>query len=119
MTVDGSERREHHRVQAAKLLQYKHFDHNDAERLLVDELGMGPTIDLSEKGLAFVCGSPLPVSWTMHLDLALGETIIPAEARIASVVETDDGRYRVGMAFTNISDADLEHIRKIVAERQS
>lgn len=110
--------RTHQRVRAVKLVQYRHFDPDYVAEKLVDDLGMGKTLDLSEGGLNFVCSQALPISWGLQLDLAFGaDEIISVESRIVHVQEVADGRYRVGVRFENLSDEVRERIRKLVSER--
>lgn len=115
---DGSDKRSHQRVRAVKLLQYKHFDPEHLAEQLIDDLGLGKTLDLSEGGLKFVCNTALPTSWGLHLDLALeGDEILSVEGRIVYCEEVAEGRYRIGVRFTDMTEAARLKLDALVKDR--
>lgn len=114
----GADKREHQRVRAVKLVQYKHFDPDFLAEQLVDDLGMGKTLNISTGGLNFVCSAPLPTSWGLHIDLVLeDDEILQVTGRIVHVEEVSDDRYRVGVKFTKLTDELRERLDALIATR--
>jgi hypothetical protein len=59
--------------------------------------------DLSPGGLGFIHAQPLPVSREFAIASVDEKHESPINFRIAYCAEMDDGRYRIGAKFTNIS----------------
>jgi c-di-GMP-binding flagellar brake protein YcgR len=98
------------RVETAKLISYTHFDATN----IVDALGMGISVDVSEGGIKLRTDRPFPVSAMLGLNLAVGEVIIRATARVVYVSEDNEGGYHIGMKFDEISPADREMLTNLI-----
>jgi hypothetical protein len=61
-------------------------------------------IDVSAHGLAFLLDRPLPVEATIRAVINFHGSVIPTTAQARNITATGDQVYRVGCAFTQISD---------------
>ncbi len=108
------ERRKTPRVPTEHLVSYKVVD----ERGETDEMGMARTLDLSEGGLVLEMAHPLGEGVQLEIKMVSADQILEARARVVYSKLVASGSWRVGVAFTEITERDLATIAREVEQRR-
>ena len=77
----------------------------------------GVVVDLSASGLRLQSPSPFPFLAEVDLELALGDDILRARARIVHLHLLEDDQFQIGLAFMDLGDADRAVIESFIAGR--
>ncbi len=108
------ERRKRPRVLAEHLVSYKVVD----ERGETDEMGMARTLDLSEGGLVLEMTHSLDKRAQLEIKMVSGDHILEARGQAVYSKLLGSGSWRVGVAFTEITEGDLATIAQEIEERR-
>ncbi len=108
------ERRKTPRVPVEHLVSYKVVD----ERGETDDMGMARTLDLSEGGLVLEMTHALDKSAELEMKMVSGDHILEAKGRAVYSKLLGSGSWRVGIAFTEITEGDLAAIAQEIEERR-
>jgi hypothetical protein len=73
-------------------------------------------VDVSSSGVSFVLDRPLPVDERVRTLLNFHGTVVPAVAVVRQVKRISEGRYRIGCAFSEISDEHRYLLGRFAAE---
>lgn len=79
----------------------------------------GVVVDLSASGLRLQSPAPFPFLAEVDLELALGEDIVRAHARIVHLHLLGNDQFQVGLAFMDLSAADRRRITDFVDRQQA
>jgi|GEM_PF-2340517 len=94
------ERRKWPRFQEEKLVAYTWFDSDAKPR----SMGMAKTLDISEGGVSILLHQSPKAGDTLHLFMAVEESLVQAVMRIVHAREHKEGFWRVGGYFTSLED---------------
>ena len=100
------QRRANPRAEIRDLVLVSHEDEIDAD-----------LVDVSATGLSFVLDRPLAVDLVIRAVLNAEGTVIPTVACVRQVTELDEHEYRIGCAFTEISEPHRSLLGRYAAQR--
>ncbi len=96
----ADERRKWPRFQDEKLVAYTWFDSDATPR----SMGMAKTLDISEGGVSILLHQSPKAGDTLHLFMAVEESLVQAVVRIVHAREHREGFWRVGGYFTSLEE---------------
>jgi c-di-GMP-binding flagellar brake protein YcgR len=96
----ADERRRWPRFQEEKLVAYTWFDSDATPR----SMGMAKTLDISEGGVSILLHQSPKAGDTLHLFMAVEDSLVQAVVRIVHAREQKGGFWRVGGYFTSLEE---------------
>ncbi len=109
------DRRKWPRILTEHLVAYTRL----GEQAVPDEAGVARTLDLSEGGVVLEMTHPLEVGGRLEIKMVSGDRILKARGQVVYSQDLPTKRWRVGVCFTEIADADLAVIVQEVEERKA
>lgn len=97
-----TERRHEPRVKALDLVHVEEYAYPPLGQYKTDD-ALGRTLDLSHHGMRLQLDHPLHLRTRLHLDLALGNTILRLEGRVRSAREVDARVCEMGIEFVGLT----------------
>ncbi len=76
--------------------------------------GMGRTMNLSETGIQLETSTQMTPGQSVDMEIALKNDLINARGTVAYSNASDDDHFNTGIEFTQISDADMEILKKFL-----
>lgn len=112
MVPDQFERAEPRHL-AINLVSIQVFDENG---VAIDS-GVGRTLDLSQHGMLLELDHSLPPDHMANISFALGEVVVDVDAEIRSAKDSGDGKFAMGLKFTNLSSESAAAIEAYLQRR--
>ena len=98
-----NEKRKFVRIKAIHL-----FSVDGKDRTPISGFNVGRTLDVSRGGIALEMAQELPLGTGLMMDIGVGEHIVAAQCEVLYCVPLENGMYRLGTTFTEISREDRE-----------
>ncbi len=105
MSID---QRQSVRIESEQFISYKLFD----EEKRVCEEGMALARDISRGGVLIENRTPFDVDAEVEMTIALKNDVIKTKGIVRNVKEADPTTYLIGIQFVEISENELDLLRK-------
>jgi c-di-GMP-binding flagellar brake protein YcgR len=79
-----------------------------------DRQTMGRTLDVSEAGIRLETHLAVPVGTEMLLSIGLEDSVVDIRGRVVHSHQNEEGRYELGVQFTNIDPGVSDTLNKFI-----
>ena len=108
--METFEKRKHKRIDSINLLSYVCVDEGDNSL----SQGVGRTLNISEGGIFLETHIPVESQYVVLMSIGLEDEVIDIKGKVIYSKENKASRFESGIEFLEISDKDIEILKKYI-----